>query len=153
MNLTETPEKAIELIKRWEGLELKAYPDLSGVMTIGYGTTKYPNGKKVQNFDKITEEQANEYLALACQEIINFINTKIFVDLNLNQSSALISLMYNIGVQQFRYSLLLKYVSENKLDEAADEFTHWCFSNGVRINGLLKRREEEKALFLTPINQ
>lgn len=40
-------KNGIELIKRFEGLRLKAYQDSVGVWTIGYGWTQPVDGKKV----------------------------------------------------------------------------------------------------------
>ena len=41
-------QHALPLIRRFEGLALEAYLDPVGVVTIGYGSTRYPDGRAVQ---------------------------------------------------------------------------------------------------------
>ena len=54
---------ATDIAKAFEGLFLKPYRCPANVPTIGYGTTHYPDGKKVTVQDPpITKEQATEYL-------------------------------------------------------------------------------------------
>ncbi len=55
-------QKGLDLIKKFEGLYLTAYLDPAKIVTIGYGTIRYPNGQKVQWGDEITEQQAEAYL-------------------------------------------------------------------------------------------
>ncbi len=56
---------ALKLIKEFEGCHLTAYPDpLSGgePYTIGYGTTRYPGGRRVSRGDKITVIEADMFV-------------------------------------------------------------------------------------------
>jgi len=41
-------DNGIKLIKGFEGLRLTAYRDTAGVWTIGYGSTRYHDGKPVK---------------------------------------------------------------------------------------------------------
>ena len=77
---------AIDIIKKYEGLSLKAYKCPAGVWTIGYGTTVYPDGQKVKEGDVITKTKAE---ALLLDYVINKILPNI-QDLNLtsNQEAA-----------------------------------------------------------------
>jgi lysozyme len=54
--------KCYELIKRFEGLILKAYKDKTGVWTIGYGGTHYEDGTPVRSGDRITKARAEKLL-------------------------------------------------------------------------------------------
>ena len=60
--MMQTSQNGEEHIKLDEGLKLKAYPCSAGVWTIGYGSTEYPDGRKVKQGDKITLSQAATYL-------------------------------------------------------------------------------------------
>ena len=60
--------RGIELIKHFEGIYLNAYLDAAKIPTIGRGTIRYPNGKKVQIGDTCTVEQADEYLIFELRE-------------------------------------------------------------------------------------
>lgn len=144
------PSKAaFDLIKESEGLILTAYLDTGNVPTIGYGTTRYPNGKKVQLADKITEEQAEEYL----QYHVNMratltVNSCVKQKINQHQFDALVSFVYNIGGPAFANSTLLKKVNKDPKDSSIrDEFKKWVYDNGRIIKGLQKRRQKEADLY------
>ena len=51
--------KGTTIIRKFEGLKLQAYLCPANVWTIGYGSTFYENGSKVQPGDKITIERAD----------------------------------------------------------------------------------------------
>ena len=94
-------QAGIDLICEFEGFFSKPYLCPANVPTIGYGTTIYPDGKKVSLSDfPITKEEAKEYLAhdLKKEEdnLNKFIND-FGLTLNENQFSALISFAYNLG--------------------------------------------------------
>ena len=95
-------EPAIRLIKEFEGVHLSAYPDpLHGwdVATIGYGTTRYPDGRKVQRGDKITVIDANQLLELEVERIAAKLRASVphWSAMRQGQQCALISFAYNLG--------------------------------------------------------
>ena len=61
-------QNCIDLIKKWEGCKLTAYKCPAGVWTIGIGTTCYPDGRRVREGDKITDQQAEGFLVNECEE-------------------------------------------------------------------------------------
>lgn len=138
----KTSDNGIEFIKKHEGLRLKAYLCPSGKPTIGYGHTK---GVKLG--DVITEEEAEQLLREDLIVVENEIN-RHNLNLNQNQFDALVSFVYNVGIGNFRSSTLLKKIKANPNDESiANEFKRWVYSNGKRLPGLVKRREEEAELY------
>ncbi len=138
----------IDLICGFEGLELKAYDDGVGVWTIGYGTTIYPNGIKVKRGDTCTLEQAKDYMAHDLQRFESAVCENIKVGLNQNQFDALVSLAYNIGIGAFSKSTLLKKLNAGDYKGTSNQFDVWVNAGGRRLDGLVKRRTKEKALFL-----
>ena len=95
-------EAAINLIKEFEGCHLSAYPDpLSGgdPWTIGYGTTRYSDGRKVQRGDKISVIEASQLLSLEIGRIVEKLRASVpfWNGMNENQQGALISFAYNLG--------------------------------------------------------
>ena len=142
-------KKGIDLIKEFEGIRLNAYDDGIGVWTIGIGTIRYPNGVRVKHGDKITIEQAEQYLKHDLDSFENIINTKVKVPLTQNQFDALASLVYNIGATNFSNSTLLKKLNAKDYAGAADQFLRWNRAGGKVMNGLVRRREAERKLFLT----
>lgn len=138
----------IGLISSFEGIRLNAYDDGVGVWTIGIGTTVYPNGIKVKKGDKCTLEQAKEYFAHDLNRFEASVNNLVKVPLSQNQFDALVSLTYNIGSGNFASSTLLKKLNAKDYQGAADQFPRWNKAKGKVLNGLVRRREAERALFL-----
>ncbi|USR72469.1 lysozyme [Acinetobacter junii] len=138
----------IDLISSFEGIRLNAYDDGVGVWTIGIGTTVYPNGVKVKKGDKCTLEQAKSYFAHDLKRFEASVNNLVKVPLSQNQFDALVSLTYNIGSGNFASSTLLKKLNAKDYQGAADQFPRWNKAKGKVLNGLVRRREAERALFL-----
>lgn len=136
------------LIKKYEGCRLKAYKDAVGIETIGYGTTVYPDGTPVKMGDVITQEQADAYMN---HYIMNHIMPHIKdLDLTDNQRIAVESLIYNIGTPAFKKSKCYKAIKAKDWGTAYREWD-WITANGKVLNGLIKRREEERYLFFLDI--
>lgn len=139
-----------DLVKKFEGLKLKAYKDIAGVWTIGYGLTRYPNGQKVKEGDNISQEQANEYLKQTLQKFAQDVEDSIKSKVNNKQFSALVSFAYNVGITAFRESTLLKLVNKNPNDpNIKQEFMRWTYAKGKQVEGLRKRRELESNLYFS----
>ena len=138
----------INLIKSFEGLRLKAYDDGVGVWTIGFGTIKYPNGIRVKAGDSCTSQQAEDYLRNDLTSFENAVNRLVKAKLNQNQFDALVSFTYNLGETNLGKSTLLKKLNAGDYQGAADQFLVWNKAGGKVMNGLTRRREAERALFL-----
>ncbi|MCK4087579.1 lysozyme [Acinetobacter radioresistens] len=138
----------VDLICNFEGLELEAYDDGVGVWTIGFGTTKYPNGIRVKKGDTCTLGQAKVYMQHDLKVFERAVREAVLVPLNQNQFDALVSLAYNIGTNAFKNSTLVKRLNEGNYKAAANQFDVWVNAGGKRMEGLVKRRAREKALFL-----
>ncbi len=143
--------KAYKIIKEFEGLRLKPYLDSVGVATIGWGTTVYPNGKKVSLSDpQITESQAQSFLEDHVEMVVDKITPAIKEPCNDNQFCAFISFSYNVGVHAFTGSTLLRLFNAGNVMGAADEFPKWNKGGGKVLKGLVRRRKMERELFLEP---
>ncbi len=141
-------KKGLDLVKKFEGLYLKAYLCPANVWTIGYGHT----GSDVTHNLIITEEQANELLAKDMQKFEKDVCKLVKVELTENMFSALVSFSFNVGSQALKTSTLLKLLNDGKYMEAALEFARWNKANGKELPGLTRRRKAEKELFLTGIS-
>ena len=140
----------LEIIKKHEGLRLKAYICPAGVPTIGYGSTRYPDGRKIQMGDVITENEAEQMLINDVRKFEAEILASVTTLLNDNQLSALISFVYNVGAFAFRKSTLRKKINANRDDlTIKDEFMKWVRGGGKILPGLVKRRAEESKLYFT----
>ena len=129
---------------------LKAYDDRGGVMTIGIGTIRYPNGQRVKAGDVITEAEAYDYCKYDSTHKASEVNAMTRDDINQHHFDALVSICYNIGEQGLRKSGLLKLVNTNLNDlNIVNRFCDWRWDNGKFIKGLLRRRMAEAYLFFT----
>lgn len=135
-------EKGLALIKEFEGLRLEAYQCSADVWTIGYGHTA-----GVRKGDVITKATADRMLADDVSEFESAVNNAVTAPLTQNQFDALVSLAFNIGATAFKNSTLVKKL--NLRHDAADEFLRWRYVNRVESPGLRRRREAERALFLS----
>ena len=141
----EISQKGIELIKQFEGCKLNAYRCPAGVLTIGYGHT----GVDVKQGMKITQEEAEKLLKKDLTIHCNNVERLVKVPLSQNQFDALVSFEYNVGYGNFSKSTLLGLLNQKKYSEASEQFLRWKYANGKILEGLLRRRQAEKDLFLT----
>lgn len=138
-------QKGIELVARYEGCRLTAYKCPAGVWTIGYGHTE-----SVKEGDTLpSEEAAKELLGKDLQKYANYVNACvqkgiIKFPLNQNQFDALTSFTYNCGNGN-----LQKLVSGRDAATIADKLLLYNKGGGKVLKGLVRRREEERALFLS----
>ncbi len=138
----QTSQRGIDLIKRFEGLRLRAYDDGVGIPTIGYGHTK---GVKLGM--TITEEQAVQFLREDLHSAERDIDRLVTVHLCQHQFDALASLVFNIGGTAFRDSTLLRKLNAGDYAGAAVQFDRWVHGGGKILPGLVKRRAAERAMF------
>lgn len=130
--------KGLDLIKKFEGCRLKAYKDPAGVWTIGWGHTK-----GVKAGDEITQEQADKFLRddLAVYETkVDKYDNKYHW--NQNQFDALVSFAYNIGsIDQLTSN------GRRSIKTISDKILEYNKAGGKKLEGLVRRRKAEKALF------
>jgi lysozyme len=142
----------IDLVKEFEGCKLTAYRDAVGVWTIGYGTTARAGLGIIPTAGmKITQEDADQLLADGLNKFADQIRPMITADLNDNQFGACVSLAYNIGAHGFNRSTTLEKINDGDYSKAADAILLWNKAGGKVLKGLVRRREAERKLFLTPV--
>jgi lysozyme len=140
----KTNESGLALIRQFEGCRLKAYKCPAGVWTIGYGWTH-----GVKPTDQWTQAQAEEMLVKGLDQYENAVQSAIGAHATTsNQFSALVSICYNIGAGNFVKSSMLRHHKAGDYQKAADAFLLWNKAGGKVLNGLIKRRQAERALYL-----
>jgi lysozyme len=148
--------RGLKLIADFEGLRLKAYPDPGtggDPWTIGYGTTVYPDGRKVKKGDVITQVQALDYLKQDVKKFATSVNQLVSVPLNQNRFDALVSFTYNLGAGALARSSLLRKLNAREYEAAAAEFDKWVYAGGRILPGLVNRRKAERDLFKEPLTK
>ena len=138
----------VDLIKKFEGLKLKAYlPTPNDVPTIGYGHTK-----TAKMGTKITKKEATALLVQDLAWCENAVGRAVKVPLTQSQYDALCSFTYNLGETNLRSSTLLKVLNKGDYEEAANQLLRWDKQGKKTLLGLTRRREAEKAMFLSEPN-
>ena len=139
-------ENGIALIKKYEGCRLKAYKDSKGVLTIGWGHTA-----NVKSGQTITQEEADALLLEDLEKFdahVSYYDSTYNYKFNQNEHDALTSFAFNIGSLRG----LTNYGKRTKY-QIAQKIQAYVNCNGVKLNGLVKRRKAEYDLFITPVNE
>ena len=140
-------ENGIEFIRQLEGEKLTAYPDIVGIWTIGVGHTGFVDGNPVARGMAITKEKSKELLTADLKRFESAVNDAVKVTLTQNQFDALVSLAFNIGEGAFARSTLVNKLNAGDKKGAAEQFLVWKNAGGRVSQGLLNRRQKEKAMF------
>ena len=141
----KTSEIGKDLIKKFEGVRLKAYKCSAGVPTIGFGNTFYEDGEKVQMNDTITLERARDLFDMLLPRYEKIVLNKVKRVLKQNKFDALVSHTYNTGGS----STLFRLVNANESIEDIKEWwlTKYTTANGKKLKGLVERRKQEYDLY------
>jgi lysozyme len=155
-------EAGIQLIKSFEGCHNSPYKCPADLWTIGYGRVLYPDQARLKTGERNKYPLRTEHnRTFSGDEIDALLEADLqrFSDgvLRLcpaaadNQChlDAITSLAFNIGLGNLASSTLRMKYNRSDYDGAADEFLKWRKANGVVLRGLERRREAERALFLS----
>ena len=146
-------KEGLDLIKSFEGCRLVAYDDLQpnktithisqvkGTLTIGYGHTAGVTVGQV-----ISQTQAENMLKSDMTKYEKYVTDNVKITLNENQFSALVSFCYNCGVGNLR-----TLVRNRTAEQIAEAILLYNKASGQVLKGLVRRREAERKLFLTPV--
>jgi lysozyme len=145
----QVSRSAIALIKRFEGYRSKSAQLPDGRWTIGYGHTL-----TAREGAQVSESDAEALLTYDLIAIAKAVNEWVFTPLSQNQFDSLCAFAFNIGLDNFRRSSVLRRLNEGSLIQAACAMELWRKADfeGERIvvDALVRRRAAEKTLFLTP---
>lgn len=148
-------KKCYDIIKHHEQCLLKAYKDIAGVWTIGWGTIQYENGAPVKAGQVIPQFRADQLLEFEVNKKARQVNNFTIDTFLLQcQYDALVSFAYNVGTGALSGSTLLKRVKNNPFDPTIhDAFMMWVKytdrKTGLKktAKGLVARRKSESWLY------
>jgi GH24 family phage-related lysozyme (muramidase) len=141
--------RGANLIATFEGFRSCPYRDAVGVWTIGFGSTRGvgPNSRcmsRAEALERMMREVDATYGAA-----IN----RLGLPLNQNQFDALTSFVYNVGPGGVAASTTVgKRLRARDWDGAANALLAWDKAGGRTLLGLTRRRQAERALFLSKSN-
>ena len=137
-----TGYQGIELIRHFEGCRLDAYLCPAGVWTIGYGHTA-----DVKEGDSIDQEAAEAFLIEDLETFEQAVTRLVEVPLTQQQFDALVSWTFNLGAGNLAESTLLKKLNNYQYAEVPEQMMRWVRAGGKVLDGLVRRRAAEAALF------
>ena len=149
------------MLEQLEGKRNYAYRDEAGYLTIGIGhllnqdeifsgkiyiydeLVKYTNGLTNDHCYRLLQQDIHKYK--------NVVEVMARVDLNLNQITALVSFCFNVGMQAFIKSTLLKLLNDGNYDAVPEQLKRWRWAGG-RVSKILEnRRKKEIEVWRTPV--
>lgn len=142
----------IDLIHSFESFQQLAYRDPGSKdglpITIGWGSTRDEQGKPIRLGDVWTRERADARFA---DDLADFtadvLKAVAPAPVTQGQLDALVSFAYNVGIDAFRSSTLLKMHKAGDYAGAKAQFARWCKNDGQTLKGLVRRRAAEAALY------
>jgi lysozyme len=137
-----TGPQGIELIRHFEGCRLDAYLCPAGVWTIGYGHTA-----DVKEGDSIDQEAAEAFLIEDLEKFEQAVTRMVEVPLTQQQFDALVSWTFNLGAGNLAESTLLRKLNNYQYAEVPEQMMRWVRAGGQVLDGLVRRRAAEAALF------
>jgi GH24 family phage-related lysozyme (muramidase) len=118
----------------------------AGYPTIGYGHVVNPDERQ-QFASGITSEQAEALLRQDVQIAERAVLRLITVPLTDGQFDALVSFTFNLGAGALQRSTLRRKVNRGDHAAVPPEFRKWVWAGGRKLEGLVRRREAEAALY------
>lgn len=136
---------AVVLVAGFEGLRTSAYFDPIGVLTICYGETK---GVRVG--DRKTPAQCRTMLTERLDVFASGIERCLRDPASVPDGAyvASVSLAYNIGIAGYCGSSVRRLLDAGAIAQACDAFRKFTLAGGVKLPGLVKRREAERRVCL-----
>lgn len=140
---------AVELCKQFEGFKSRPYLCPAGIPTIGYGSTFYPDGRKVTLQDQpINQEQATEFLMAELNHncVPSVLRLCPILATDETKANAIVDFVYNLGAGRLQTSTLRRKINAQDWDAAKEELMKWTRGGGRILPGLVKRRQSEADL-------
>ncbi len=124
-----------------EGYVERAYQDIVGVWTVGFGTTE--GVKPGQTLDPV---RALQRALTDAQKFEGALKECVHVPLHQHEYDSLVALSYNIGPRAFCSSTLVRKLNAGDYPGACKEILRWNRAGGKVVRGLVNRREQEYRL-------
>ena len=153
--------KALEVIRHHEGVRTKPYQCPALLWTIGVGHVIDPNHARVPLAERkalpipegwnrtITMKEVDDILRDDLTRFERGVERYCPVPLTQGQFDALVSFSFNVGLGTLQRSTLRQKVLRGDMEGAADEFLKYTIGGGKVLKGLVTRRNDERAMFVS----
>lgn len=154
-------DKAINMIRHHEGVRLKPYRCPAALWTIGVGHVLYPEQAKlpmaerlkyplqIEHFRNFSHDEVNDILKNDLKRFEDGVRRLCPNSLSQSRLDALVSFSFNVGLGNLQRSSIRMKHNRGDFDGAADAFLMWTKAAGKVLPGLVKRRNDERALYLS----
>lgn len=154
-------DKAIKMIQHHEGVRQKPYRCPAKLWTVGVGHVLYPEQGKLKLEDRdgfalrdadnrtFTMDEVNGILRSDLARFERGVVQYCPVALTQGQFDGLVSFSFNVGLGTLQRSTLRQKVLRGDMEGAADEFLKYVLAGGKVLKGLVNRRNDERALFMS----
>lgn len=143
--IKEMDKAGLDFLIQNEGIRLSVYKDSVGVWTIGVGSTYWEDGSRVKETDpQITMDRAISLFKTTLVQYERTVWTMTRDDITQGQFNALVSFTYNVGVNAFKSSTLLKRINAG----ASNESIKSAFMMWNKPAAIIGRRKREANLYL-----
>ncbi len=152
-NPTKVSDNCIRMIKHHEGVRQQPYQDPIGLWTVGVGHLIGDGKKLPKEWNKtFTMEEVDNILKADLARFERGVNTLIPITrLTQNQFDALVSFSFNVGLGNLQASTLRQKLNRGDYEGAGNEFPKWRKAGGKVLPGLVRRRADEKNLFMSDV--
>ena len=155
--------ETLALIKHHEGVRMRPYLCPARLWTVGVGHVLYPEQAKLPVSDRIQfalkDEDSRVWTAAEVDDLLakdlarfergvarycpNAVNSQ-------GRFDSLVSFSFNVGLGNLQRSTIRMKHNRGDYEGAAEAFMAWTKAGGKELPGLVKRRKDEMALYLTP---
>jgi lysozyme len=154
-------DKALEVIRHHEGVRTKPYQCPALLWTVGVGHVIDPNHARVPLAERkalpipegwnrtITMGEVDDILRDDLTRFERGVERYCPVTLTQGQFDALVSFSFNVGLGTLQRSTLRQKVLRGDMEGAADEFLKYTIGGGKVLKGLVTRRNDERAMFVS----
>jgi lysozyme len=153
--------KALKMIAHHEGVRFKPYRCPAQLWTVGVGHVIDPNHCKLKIEDRIglpcppdwnrkfTIGEVDAILARDLERFVSGVRKYCPTGLNQSRLDALVSFSFNVGLGTLQRSTLRQRHNRGDYEGAANEFLKYTKAGGKVLKGLVNRRNDERALYLS----
>ena len=156
---------ALKMVKHHEGVRVKPYRCPALLWTVGVGHVIDPNHIKVPFEERRNLPVPNGWdRVLSMDEVDSILSQDLgrfergvarLCPASANSQGifdALVSFSFNVGLGNLQRSGLRMKTNRGEFQDAAEEFMKWTKAAGRVLPGLVKRRQDERAMYLSGVS-
>jgi lysozyme len=157
----QVSEKCLKMLQHHEGIRQKPYRCPAKLWTVGCGHVLYPRQAQIKLEERdsfpleerdnrtFSMDEVNEIMKNDLNRFERGVEKYCPVKLTQGQFDALVSFSFNLGLGTLQRSTLRQKVLRGEMEGAAEEFLKYTLAGGKVLKGLVTRRNDERALFLS----